>query len=186
MTIPEYAVLYWIDHARQSSQTSEDLQKTFKRSPFFKENSLVRNKWLAMYWKLRYGLGESQPSNFTLMHIACESGYTQLAQILVRGYIRDINAIDGIERVPLHWAAIYGHCDVARILLQKGANMNARSGDQLSVLQVAVQYSQKDMVQLLLDAGAAFDTSILHKAQPDIKQLFFAHVPNCQKPTDPG
>ncbi|KAL2821446.1 hypothetical protein BDW59DRAFT_164182 [Aspergillus cavernicola] len=148
--ILEYPAMYWMEHGRQSSQTSEDLGVLFDSNSFLAENSETLKRWLSMYWRHRYGVGEIQPTNFTMMHIAAESGYVQFVRVLLkRGYAIDVNALDGSEKTPLHWAALYGHYDVARVLLEAGANVHIRAGDHSSVLQIAIQSGQKAMAQLL-------------------------------------
>ena len=37
----------------------------------------------------------------------------------------EVNAGDEIERTALHWAAEKGHVDVAKVLIQNGADVNA-------------------------------------------------------------
>lgn len=37
----------------------------------------------------------------------------------------DVNAADNIQQTPLHWAAVKGSVDVADLLLQNGARIEA-------------------------------------------------------------
>ncbi|KAH8901669.1 ankyrin, partial [Thozetella sp. PMI_491] len=66
----------------------------------------------------------------------------------------DVNATDSSGNAPLHLAARYGHCDVAQVLLGKGANMRLQTGDNKSLLEIAIVNERKVMVQLLLEKGA--------------------------------
>lgn len=64
---------------------------------------------------------------------------------------------------PLRWSALHyavfaGHMDVATLLLEKGADINARSPNGSSVLMMAVYEGREDMARWLLSRGA--DTAI--------------------------
>ncbi|KNG46303.1 ankyrin repeat-containing protein [Stemphylium lycopersici] len=62
----------------------------------------------------------------------------------VRGYC---------QRVPLHIAAQLGFGQVARVLLEFGANIDAKDEKQLSVLDHAVENNQREFVAILLENG---------------------------------
>ncbi|KAI0528444.1 hypothetical protein GGR58DRAFT_495970 [Xylaria digitata] len=179
----KYPILYWMKHGSISSQTVEDLQSLFTSNLFFEKESKIRSAWLTKYWMFKYGVSETQPANFTMMHMAAEAGYTQLTRVLCdTQYKTDINTRDGSERTPLHWAAANGYCEVARLLLENGADANARSADQSSVLQIAIQAGGRDMVQLLLDKGVYFEREMLREARAELKQLLQSHVHLTYKP----
>jgi hypothetical protein len=148
------------------------------RDPFFEKESDRRKRWLAMYWRLKYGAGETQPTNFTLVHMAAESGYWQLAMALVRRpkYAADLNTLDGTERAPLDWAVMNGHLNVTRVLLEAGANTHSRTTAQPSALKIAIQAGRKDIVQLLLGKGFDAEMETPLAASSDIKGLLLEHV----------
>ena len=37
----------------------------------------------------------------------------------------EVNAVDGMKKTALHYAAPYGHFDVVKVVLQNGADVNA-------------------------------------------------------------
>ncbi|PSN59252.1 hypothetical protein BS50DRAFT_475913, partial [Corynespora cassiicola Philippines] len=51
-------------------------------------------------------------------------------------------------------AAANGHVEMAKLLLDKGANVNAEGGEYGNALQEASDRGHKEIVQLLLDKGA--------------------------------
>ena len=61
---------------------------------------------------------------------------------------------------PLHFAAQNGHLEVVRLLLERGANVNAQNTDELwwrerrTPLHFAAQNGHLDVVRLLLERGA--------------------------------
>jgi hypothetical protein len=56
---------------------------------------------------------------------------------------------------PLLVASAFGRTEVARLLVEKGANVNARSNDGATALHGAAFFCHMDIVDLLLDRGAA-------------------------------
>jgi hypothetical protein len=72
-----------------------------------------------------------------------------------------VNAVDGWGWTPLMWAAYYNYYDVAKFLLENGANVNARTqksyraiDEKSTALIVASYYGFDGMVRLLLSHGA--------------------------------
>lgn len=57
-------------------------------------------------------------------------------------------------RTPLHWAIANKHIQTAKLLLQYGANPNARNSAGRTVLQEACFTSHPESVELLLQSGA--------------------------------
>ncbi|KFA80205.1 hypothetical protein S40288_10075 [Stachybotrys chartarum IBT 40288] len=183
--ILEYPALFWMEHGRRSSQTVGDLVILLKDSSFLTEISGIRKRWFATYWKRRHGAAELEPTNFTMLHVAAEAGYAQLTEAMLSITNKaDVNAVDGAENTPLHVAVRYGHCDVAQVLFERGANMHLQTGDKKSLLELAISNERKAMVQLLLEKGADFMTDLMSKARPDIKQLLVEHVQLTRKPRD--
>ncbi|KAI0159896.1 hypothetical protein GGR52DRAFT_576635 [Hypoxylon sp. FL1284] len=160
-----------------SSQTVEEVHTLFTSNDFFDEHSKIRSTWFTKYWLFKNGVAETRPVNFTMMHMAAESGYVQLVHVLVNSKYRpDVNARDGLERTPLHWAVANRYYEVARLLLENGANPNATSADQSSVLHVAIQVRQIDLVRLLLDHGVYFETEWLRGTRAEMQQLLQGYV----------
>eukprot|EP00386_Alphamonas_edax_P007983 GDKI01026324.1.p1 GENE.GDKI01026324.1~~GDKI01026324.1.p1 ORF type:complete len:327 (+),score=80.09 GDKI01026324.1:109-1089(+) len=58
------------------------------------------------------------------------------------------------QSTPLHCAAHQGHTHTARMLLNRGADINARNQLQETPLHIASRYGHTDTVRLLLERGA--------------------------------
>ncbi|KAI1850201.1 hypothetical protein JX265_002099 [Neoarthrinium moseri] len=69
----QYPTLYWMKHGSVSSQTVQDVHITFATNPFFEKNSKIRSIWFTKYWMFKHGLAETQPDNFTIVHMAAEA-----------------------------------------------------------------------------------------------------------------
>ncbi|XP_077979567.1 transient receptor potential cation channel subfamily A member 1-like [Glandiceps talaboti] len=58
---------------------------------------------------------------------------------------------------PLQLAAVYGHTDIANLLIQRGAQINARDSEHMTPLHRASLYNQVEMMKFLLSKGACLD-----------------------------
>ncbi|KAI1461860.1 hypothetical protein F4805DRAFT_475208 [Annulohypoxylon moriforme] len=64
----------------------------------------------------------------------------------------DTNAVDG--ETNLHFALQRGNVDMANILIQCGANLNARNTLGITPLHLAIRHNFKNVAKLLIDRGA--------------------------------
>jgi uncharacterized protein len=71
----------------------------------------------------------------------------------------DPRAWSGDGFTPLHLAAFFGQLEAARVLVERGADVEAVSRNELAVppLQSAVAAGEREIAHLLLDAGARPD-----------------------------
>jgi ankyrin repeat protein len=61
---------------------------------------------------------------------------------------------DGSGQTTLHWAAFYGHVDAVQLLLEHGADVDARGADSATALHRAAESGHAEVVRVLLDGGA--------------------------------
>lgn len=88
----------------------------------------------------------------TLLHWTASCGYEELTKVLVEAGL-DVNAVDVNGETPLHAATNRGAgVEILKILLDAGANMEARSKTGDTALLSAGGYD--DMVEYLLQNGA--------------------------------
>lgn len=90
-----------------------------------------------------------------LMHAAWKGRIEAVRWLLARGARLER---DAMQWTPLHYAVFAGHAEVAELLLDRGADINARSPNGSSVLMMAVYEGREDMARRLLARGA--DTSV--------------------------
>jgi ankyrin repeat protein len=94
----------------------------------------------------------------TSMHVAAEAGRGDVLRLLLTsgGGEAALNVFDHITRTPMMCAVDRKHRDVAWVLIQTGADVNARedarAGD--TALHVAARNGDVGMVEMLLEAGA--------------------------------
>jgi len=89
------------------------------------------------------------------LHGAAQFGDVETLYLLVLSGL-DVNSFDDIGYTPLHYAAEGGHHAAAKLLLQQGADVNAKEAETIgdTPLAVAVQGDSPILVELLLRHGA--------------------------------
>ena len=109
----------------------------------------------------------------TTPHRCLEEDCPKLAIKMMEADPQWIERTDDYQRTPLHVAARYGHADVVRWLLSKGAVVNSRAYNQFTPLHLA---TEPEIVKLLIDhkadvnAGSAAGT-VLQQAASDYANL---------------
>ncbi|MCJ1261200.1 Ankyrin-2 [Lobaria immixta] len=156
-----YAALHWLEHAR-SLAPSEDI---FNLSlSFYHKKSQIRESWLKTYWTVeKYGAAPSE--SFTILHLASCFGIQPLAENLFRkkGLLSkvkrklDQNKRYNGEMTALMWAVVGGHEAMVRLLLHKGADLEAKTSFGWTALHLAAMYGDEVVVRLLLEKGADFN-----------------------------
>jgi len=90
------------------------------------------------------------------IHRAIEAGDTELVATLLGADPGLVNAEDQNQTrdLPLHTAAAHGQLEIARLLLDAGAEVDAGDSDLSTPLHVAAVRGQADLVDLLVERGA--------------------------------
>ena len=108
-----------------------------------------------------------------LLRAVASSDNNRIETLLDAGV--DIGAEDSVltKNSALHWAASFGSKDVVRLLLERGADVNAVNADGCSPLHDAVQRKDAVIAKTLLDAGAdaslmAINGKMKGKTPPDL------------------
>jgi len=95
---------------------------------------------------------------------ASPSGETALMHACIKGHLDVVKQLIALDArinhpgwTPLHYAASADHensVEIAKLLLEHHAYIDAESPNKSTPLMLAAQYGSEAMVQLLLDAGA--------------------------------
>jgi hypothetical protein len=107
------------------------------------------------------------------LHHCARNGLTTSVKRLLS--IRNINVNvkdDVCGATPLHYAAWNGHVEIARLLLQNGAEVNARSNNGYTPLHSASIFGQVDILHLLVENGANLEA----QANDGRRALHFAAI----------
>jgi ankyrin repeat protein len=95
------------------------------------------------------------PDGFTPLHLAAFFGAPRVAALLLeRGADPAATADNSMRVQPLHSAAAGRHHDIAVLLIDAGADVNARQQAGYTPLQAAAANGDAALVRALLKAGA--------------------------------
>ena len=98
----------------------------------------------------------------TALHDAAKRGdINTLTQLLNSGKY-DVNAKETARysETPLHFAIQNGHIDIVKLLIDRGADVNAVTGYGATPLWLAAVRGKPDIAKLLISKGADIDTAI--------------------------
>lgn len=88
------------------------------------------------------------------IHDAAAKGDLQALESLLSGNPELAKAPDNSGATPLHYAAATGETAVMRVLIAKGADVNAEKKDGVTPLHVAAALAQVEAAELLISNGA--------------------------------
>ena len=118
-----------------------------------------------------------------------EGNIKKVASLLGAGI--EPNSKDKYDNTALHYASKKGHSEIVKLLLEKGANVNAQDNDiGYTVLHRASMAGHLEVAKLLLDKGAninaqdIFSETALHLATVsghlEVVKLLFEKGGRCQ------
>jgi len=91
-----------------------------------------------------------------------------VAQLLINGGV-SINKATSEHfpyKTPLFFAVTKGHPEVARVLLNNGANSGLRTNKKETYLHLAAKNGKADVIEILLESGMYIDETAEHQATP--------------------
>ncbi|KAH6981804.1 hypothetical protein BKA56DRAFT_549653 [Ilyonectria sp. MPI-CAGE-AT-0026] len=157
----QYAMTSWVAHTKQSDARSvpqDDLLEYFT----WPSNIFVE-RWVRIYGILEKYSKDCPLEGTSLVHIMSSYGVVgALGTILERTDQIGINidSKDSYGRTPLIWAAKGGHEAVVRLLLDRGADIEAADEDEgQTPLLWAAEEGYEAVVRLLLDRGADIEAA---------------------------
>lgn len=101
-----------------------------------------------------------------LLELASRHGHLEMSTMLIDlGARTDPDSISSCHKTPLQSAASYGYWNVVRLLITKGANVNA-FGIYETALTCAVKQGKLEMVKYLVEHGADVNLSHEHWGSP--------------------
>lgn len=92
---------------------------------------------------------------WTPLHLAAFFGHAELAkELLNRGVNVDVRSSNGMRNTPLHAAVAGRQIELMRLLLENGADANAKQEGGWTALHAAAQNGDREMAELLIAYGA--------------------------------
>jgi len=171
--LAEYAAQYWVEHARfegVSEITEEGMKHLFDRS---KRHFAV---WVWIFDPrmplMRYNRPEKPvPPRGSPLHYAVLCGLLSIVESLVIESPKDVHSRDCDHKyTPLHLASELGHVEIARLLVEHGADAIAMDKSGLTPLHVAAHKRRWDLVRSLTEYGSGLAAkyghgqTLLHRA----------------------
>jgi hypothetical protein len=118
----------------------------------------------------------------TQLHHCAINGFTTSVKRLLSIRNINVNVKDNLNGwTPLHDAVMNGHIEIARLLLQNGAEVNAKDSDGYTPLHIAARNGHVDFLHLLVENGADLEAQnndgwrALHRA------AWMGHLPFIQE-----
>lgn len=156
-----YAAQNWVSHAKFDDVTPQ-VQDVMER--FFEPSEPYLAAWAWIHDVDRCWVARSiddlleRPSRpeVTALYYAVLCGFSELARHLIVAHAEDVNAKCGHHETPLRAALHMGHLDVARVLLDHGADMTLGNRDDL--FATASRNRNFKVMQFLLEHGASGNT----------------------------
>jgi ankyrin repeat protein len=156
--LAKYAAEHWVGHARFES-VSSSVQDGMKRlfDPTSRSHLSV---WIWIcdpdYSWDRSGLTKRpEKARATPLHYATFFGLHNIATFLIVEHSQDVNARSlHKDETPLHVASRGGHADIAKLLLEHGADVEVQDDLKCTPLRLASQAGHVEVARVLLEYGA--------------------------------
>src|SRR6267142_81384 len=153
----KYASEHWFKHARfdgVSQNSDEGIKQLFdRRKPHL-------SIWLWIYnptapsWERKSAKGPSPPRG-TPLHYAAFFGLHDAIELLAIADSQDLNSQSFYQNsTPLHLVAREGHVKVARFLVKRGADMEARDSSGRTPLHKVSEWGHVELARLLVEHAA--------------------------------
>lgn len=155
--LAKYASRYWICHAMFKNVSS---CIRYALEAFFDPNKPYFMVWVSMWdideeWRtLRQWTTSNSKRTATALYYAALCGFHDVVEWLVKTRLQPVNAEAGNHGTPLHATSVRGHLEVARFLLEHGADINHANNTGQTSLHLAAAEGHSEMARLLLEHGA--------------------------------
>jgi ankyrin repeat protein len=151
----DYAAKYWGEHAITAEGEVCELACSFL---LHSKLVLCAAQVLLVPGYHYEGYSQAYPVNTTGLHLTARFGLSNISETVLLSQVQEIAIVvtqkDSYGQTPLHLAAENGHNGMAKLLLDRGADVNAQDGEGGDALQAASAGGHEHMVRLLLDKGA--------------------------------
>ncbi len=96
-------------------------------------------------------------SGLTPLYVAIQAGRLDIVEILFDGKHFSVKDKDIYGCNPLHWAAQQGNLNIAKFLVEKGADIGAKDKNGRTSLRIAACNGSLDIVKFFLDKNASIE-----------------------------
>jgi ankyrin repeat protein len=153
----DYIARNWGHHARTASTEVEKLILGLLESET-KKSAASQALFAPRKGSLGSHYSQIVPRQMTGVHLAAYFGLTGVIMALLENR-HNADVKDTYGRTPLWWAAENGHEAMAKLLLEKGAELESKDGyDGRTLLSWAAGKGHEAVVKLLLEEGAELES----------------------------
>ncbi|WMT84151.1 ankyrin repeat domain-containing protein [Wolbachia endosymbiont of Listronotus oregonensis] len=117
-------------------------------------NAIVQNNISEAERKIKAIEGKS---GLTPLYVAIQAGRLDIVEILFDGKHFSVKDKDIYGCNPLHWSAQQGNLNIAKFLVEKGADIGAKDKNGRTSLRIAACNGNLDMVKFFLDKNASIE-----------------------------
>jgi hypothetical protein len=172
--LAEYAAEHWLNHIKfgnLSDNVKDRMEELFDpRKPHLAVCIWMHDPEFPG-WMPTARAKRPLPIAGTTLHYAALWGLHTIVKFLVIERSQDMQARGFTNMVtPLHLAAKRGHVEVARFLVDRGANVNVRDKGSLTPLHLASQEGKVEVARFLIDHGA----NVITRAMYNLTSLHLA------------
>jgi ankyrin repeat protein len=153
-----YAAKHWFEHARfegVSQRVMEGMKQLFDHTKPYLSIWLWIHDPMVPYWRRRQRNKGLYTLHDSPIHYAAFCGLQDIAKMLAIEHPQDVNSKsvdDGSS--PLHQASRQGHVELARMLIERGADVSAQEHDGSTALHLALGNGHADPARMLIENGA--------------------------------
>lgn len=145
-----YATSYWTDHMYFANDDATS--QAYLLDIFYHSETADISRWL----QLRRSIKEGRMATFkrtTLLHVASRHGWFKVLQEILRDNSGSeaLNQKDDYGTTPLHLALLSGQAETVRLLLDRGAEVNATDQRGQNSLMIAASRGHESVVRALLE-----------------------------------
>jgi ankyrin repeat protein len=163
----DYAARYWADHARFEGVWL-NIKDGAKR--LFDPNNRYLSVWVWIYDPERGrrddSLQYSSQARATALHYATFCDLNEIVKFLIVEHSQDVNSLGFADETPLGVASRKGYHEIARVLLEHGANTEVRDRRDWSPLEQGLAQGSVETIRVLLDHSADVKALDLHRRTP--------------------
>ena len=123
------------------------------KNPYIIPSLIIAAAILAGFWMLKTPPQPPQPPDISIHQAARTGNIKAVKQHLAAG--TDVNVKGGFDKgTPLHSVTRHGHKEIAELLIDKGADVNAKDEHGEAPLLYAILNGHKELANLLRKHGA--------------------------------
>jgi ankyrin repeat protein len=182
----DYAAECWFAHA-QIKDVSSKVEDRMKR--LFDPSKHHLSDWARIKYRedhpglLISDYGRYKWAMDTPLHYATFCGMHDIVKFLIVKHSQDVNARGfklRLKETPLHVALCRGHADIAQLLLEHGADVNAQNDGNDTPLHLSSEYGDLEVVRILLERGADKEAQDGMLRSPLSRASLGGHVEVCR------